>query len=677
MRRFAATILMVLLLAIIATSSEAMTPYPFKNPKGQEPSDLVKEVMKKYGIEEGEPRFLDAGTWVYASETSAVVAVETDLRTIAYLFYSEGGTYEKLLRDEEFHYIHVFHLKDLKPDTTYHFDVGVTTRNHKGVATGRRTLRTKTMKDAVRIPDDLEGPPFELNKPGTTYLVTEDIVAPKTAFNITASGVTLDLGGRMVCYNEEHLGLPTDSFNNMLRESAFGVRVRGRGVDRNVKILGGTLIQGKGNDEGSYTSIGFNPIYLSGGAGSEIAGVKCIYAGKQMSGIVTHWCGPQITIHHNVVEDRGRLIANRHRQNKAIVLASTGGKAYNNLVKRTRHVGIGGGAKNAEIYGNEIHVDSHAINGGGVGAKADSNIHHNRIFGCGNNVVAVATTGGASSANVKVHHNYVWLHAHDIAEYGKFLSKKAMESAAYSIMSGARITWGCENPEYYDNVFLMTARDGGKIRGTFFYGDANSKGAVFHDNLVIAIAENEKSDGWGAIGGVGTRSKGEPVPILFKNNTIVSNFTHFSLKDNYGTAQNYRFVGNTFVKVGDRADYATIRGRRGYTSSGHVFLDSTFEGGAGYDRIAGLNQDDFEVQWTLTLEAPAGADVKVADAAGAQVFAGKIGADGRRDVSLTEYKFAKLKKTPMTPHTIIVTSGGRAVTRTVTMNATKTIQVEP
>ncbi|HUV38818.1 MAG TPA: hypothetical protein VMY39_04360 [Planctomycetota bacterium] len=673
MKRFA--VLAGVLLVSSAVFAQGMEPIPFTNPKGQEPADIVKEVMRKYGIEEAEPAFIETGTWVYASETSAIVAMESNVRTQAVLHYTEGRVFDKSLQDKELHYIHVFYLTGLKPDTEYAWEMGLTDKRHRGVDSGRRTFTTRSMKDVVRIPDDLEGPPYELNGAGKTYLVTKDITAHGTAFNISASDVTLDLGGHTVVYNDEAMKLPTDSFNRMVKESAFGVRARG--ADRNVKILNGTLRQGRGNDEGSYTSIGFNPIYLSGGAGSEIAGVTCVYGGRQLSGIVLHWAGRDITVHHCVIEDTGKLIANRHQQLKAIAFdCPSGGKVYNNLVKRTRHVGIGGGAVNAEIAHNEIHVDSSGINGGGVGAKADSDIHHNRVFGCGDNVVGFATTGGKTSANVRIHDNYVWLHAHDISEYKAFLNTKEMESSEYSIMSATRITWGCENPQYYNNVILVTARDGGKVRGTFFYADPSANGASFRDNLVIALCENDRSDGWGAIGGVGTRGRGEPQHILFQNNTLVSNFANFSLKDSYGTAQNYRFVGNTFVKVGDRADYATIVGRPGYVSSGHVFLDTRFEGGAGFDQLRGLNQDDFTVQWTLTVEAPAGAKIAIKDADDKEVFTGTVDVGGKLDVPLTEFTFKALKKTLTTPHTVTVTAAGRVTVHKVTMDAAKTLKVD-
>jgi hypothetical protein len=326
--------LVVLWLGSAATFVRGIEPTPLTNPKGQEPSDLVKQVMNRYGIEEAKPEFIQSGTWVYASETSAVVAMETNVRAQATLRYGEGNVLDKLLDNKKRHYIHVFHLAGLKPDTGYGFEMGVVDKMHDRADSGRQSFRTKTMKGVVRIPDDLNGPSFELDKLGTTYLVTRDITAPQSALNISAADITLDLGGHTIVYNDEAMRLPTDSFNRMIKESAFGVRVRARDIAK-VRILNGTIIQGKGNDESSYGTIGFNPIYMSGGAGSEIAGVRCVYSGRQLSGIMTHWAGADITIHHNVIEDTGKLIANRHRQNKAIAFACpTGGKVYNNLSRK-------------------------------------------------------------------------------------------------------------------------------------------------------------------------------------------------------------------------------------------------------------------------------------------------------------------------------------------------------
>jgi len=45
------------LLASAATLAQSVEPAPLTNPKGQEPSDLVRKVMKQYGIEEAKPEF--------------------------------------------------------------------------------------------------------------------------------------------------------------------------------------------------------------------------------------------------------------------------------------------------------------------------------------------------------------------------------------------------------------------------------------------------------------------------------------------------------------------------------------------------------------------------------------------------------------------------------------------
>ena len=610
------------------------------------------------------------------ADASAVVALETTERATAVLEYGETAQYGKRLEDKELHYIHVFQLKDLAAGKTYHFRMTCTDRRGNTVAGPDATVATKKIDDVVRIPDDLQGPPYVLDKPNTYYLVTKDFTAPKTAFNITAPGVTLDLGGHTVTFDEEHLGLPTDSYNNMLKDSSFGVRVRPivQGVAiKEVKILNGTIVQGKGNDEGSYTTIGFNPIYLSGGANSEIAGVSVVYSGTQITGLMCHNTGESVSIHHCTVDDRGNLIANRHQQCAAIKLASPGGgKLLCNLVKRARQGALASVGVNSEVAHNELHIDSHSINAFGLGLKDGCDAHHNRIFGCGDNVVGVGTTGDCDK--VKVHDNYLWLQAHDIADYKQELNTKEMESSDYSIMSGVRVTWGSKSVDYSKNVILVTAREGGKVRGTFLFADEKSPGVVFRDNLVIALCEDDKSDGWGAIGGVGAGGRGAVFPMDFIGNTIVSNFACFNLQDNYGTSNNYRFAGNTFVKVGDRKDYQTIRSRAGYPSTGHVFLDTAFEGGAGFDSSSARNVDGFEVRWTLALTGPAGADVAVKDKDGKEAFAGKIGDDGKLAVPLTQFKMAGGKRVDATPHTVTVTKDGKTASKSVEMTGKQALE---
>jgi len=628
------------------------------NPAGQEVTPLVREVMERCGIEQGEVKFLQKGTWLHASERSAVVAVETSQRTRAALEFDQPGDSPCRVEDLELHYIHIFFLDDLEPDTEYQFHIAAEDRRGVKSDSGTLSLKTRSMSEAIRIPGQLSGPQYILDQAGAHYLLTEDITTPGTGLQIAANDVTLDLGGHRVTYDEEHQGLD----DGEATRPAFGILIPEGCAD--VRIFNGSILQGAGQDQGTEGTIGFNPIFLSDAGSVEIAGVHCIYAGTQLSGIFCQESGPDVRIHHNVVEDQGRLIVNRHQMCSAIRLGSEqGGALINNLVKRARQSALGNAGARVEIAHNELNIDSHSINSFGIGVKDDSTVHHNRIFGCGDNVVGMATTGGCK--NVQLYENYIWLQAHDISAYQPYLNDKEMESSDYSIMSGVRITWGANDIDYHHNVVLTTAREGGYVRGTFLYNDNNVHGCRFRDSLVVAIAEDEQSHGWGAIAGVGNETRGPTEPLLFSGNTIVSNFANFNMQDSYGVAVNYHFIGNTFVKVGDRADYATIRAREVRPSKEHIFLNNGFGGGAGYDQLAIGPEDEFTAQWSCEPRGSVGALVVIEDADGQQVFAGEIPDAGWLSVPLTWFRQEGDRRIEAGPYTVTITDGGETARRTV------------
>jgi hypothetical protein len=168
---------------------------------------------------------------------------------------------------------------------------------------------------------------------------------------------------------------------------------------------------------------------------------------------------------------------------------------------------------------------------------------------------------------------------------------------------------------------------------------------------------------------------------------------------------NAQFYNNTFVKVGpDRRDYRTIQ--CGYwvrDSFGHVFRDSAFKGGAGYDKVeftGGLEplsaEDaktfgkckalrDFTVEWTLKLTAPPGAKVAIRDKDGEEVFTGSAGQTGRLEIPLAQYKQeatgemkdGEYRKIEYTPHTVSVDIEGKTSTRSVTMDRTQKLEIQP
>ncbi len=667
----------ILLICILLCLQSIFVNAQYANPWGEEPAEITKQVMEKYSVEHSALEIREEGFWKFESENSAVLVFETTERAFATLEWGETENYGEIIENAEPHYIHIFYLKNLQPDLTYNVRLSarayVTDQNITG---GNIMVRTIYNQEAVRIPDDFtEGPPYILDMANTYYLLTEDIKADYTAiiFEPDKDGVTLDLGGHRIVYNEVRMDMPVEDSNYQLYNSSFGIKARDAGM--NCRILNGTVIQGKGNDESSFYTLGFNPVTVSGGMGFEIAGLSVIYEGTQLTGIFCDWTRENMTFHHNMVEDRGKLIANRHQMPSAIKMRSPGGGlAYNNLIKRARQGGLAGMGNNVRAFNNEIHIESYSVNSFALSVGDSSMVFRNKIFGSGDNVVGIATTGGRK--NVEVFDNYIWLHAHNLDSIRPFLNLKELESIDISTMSAVRITWGADDLVYRDNTILTTARDSGIVRGTFLYTDERTNNILVENNLIIALAENEMSGRWGAIGGVG-KWDSDPDPMVFKGNTIVSNFTNYSMKDTYGYSVKYLFIENTFVKVGSRNDYVTIKSNEGYRSTGHVFLDSEFEGGAGYFVISmsDWSSDDFTVKWTLKINAPEGTQIRIIDKNEVEVFGGMVGAENELSAILTQFYRLKQEATEYSPHRILAIVANDIIDTTIFMDSKKEIDL--
>ncbi|HUU42220.1 MAG TPA: hypothetical protein VMX57_00485, partial [Planctomycetota bacterium] len=150
--------------------------------------------------------------------------------------------------------------------------------------------------------------------------------------------------------------------------------------------------------------------------------------------------------------------------------------------------------------------------------------------------------------------------------------------------------------------------------------------------------------------------------------------------DNYSHGGKYRFARNTFTKVGSDTRYRTIvMGYRGYRypSFGHAFFDTTFEGGASFDRVsfegARDTQFDFSVGYTLDITGAPGTMVRISDRTGENVFSGAIAADAKLAVPLLAWRRNAEGRTMLTPHT--VNAGGREVK--VTIDRARTLNLAP
>jgi len=609
--------------------------------------------------------------WSYVSETSASVAFETNLPAKTYVEYGQTTSYgsQAVIETDRYYYLHLAYLTDLLPDTLYHYRYVAQDERGNAIYSPDKTFTTATPANVIYVPGGVSGPPYNLTQSGRTYLVTQDLVCNRTAFEVQADNITIDLGGHRVTYNEEDYQVSS----NFIGTSPFGVRVYNHS---NVTVVNGTIKQGAGCNDSDSDGLGYNPILAYQGSG-EIMGVSMEYIGGSLKGIGLHYPGPW-NVHHNVILDRGAYIADRHAGAPYGVRYAT--NPHHNLLKRVRQNGVSG-KDGSDVYGNEVYVDSCATNAFAISLYSveDQEVYDNRAFGTGYLVVGYSATG--SIFNLDIHDNYTHLQA--IKADTRF-DEYGAQSGAYCF----RITnYGAtiDNIRYDSNYGITYGRHGGAdgmggmVRGVWITAGVNVTNCSFTNNVLKAVLTTLDTYTQGCVVHCGTSDTGT-VPIIYENNRLISNFCNARMgEDYYGAGQNAEFYDNTFVRVGpDRPDYRTIGvGYSGYRSAGHKFYDSSFEGGAGYDQIRfdGSGVRNFSVGWTLTVETEPLNDVTIRNVGSSVVFTGQANGSGLCDALLLEYLHEPTGKTYYTPHSVTVDDGVDNRTESVTVDATKTVQI--
>lgn len=551
-----------------------------------------------------ELKVVDDGSWTHAGETSACIAWETNLPAKTYVEYGPSETYGSQTQPgERHHYLHLHRLTGLKPGKAVHYRLVSIAEDGQKILSKDQTITPKAPKDAIRIPDDLKdakGPPYELNQAGKTYILTQDITAPGSAISITAPDVTLDLDGHTIVYNESADAEKSDQrqYGAIAANGTQGVRCS-YGTRGSARLLNGTIRQGAGGGGWGHVPVLFR--------GSEVAGVTIDYHGPQVSGIDNE-CK---LVHHNVIIDRGTEVTNRHQGVDAV---SVFGDVKHNLIARCRQRGVN--AKNgAKINRNEIHVDSVCTNSFGVMfyKTQKGEAVENKVFGRGYLAIGIGTVSEGVK-DITVARNFI--HLQSTAPLG-VSDEYGDQSGAYCV----RVTWGGENIEYVDNVMVSKGRDGGMVRGIWFCPGPKIADVVFCRNTVKVLAENAKTDVWGAVVVSGDDTD-ESKPGLFEGNTIISNFCNVRLGEKYGAGRNARFVNNTFVREGSDERYRTVIAGFWKTShTGNVFVGSKFEGGAGFDKTAfdGTGPAEFTVIKQVKVRTTPGAAVVARGEDGAEL----------------------------------------------------------
>jgi len=630
-------------------------------------------------------QFVQGGFWAHASETSAVVGFETNLPAKSAVEYGPTAAYgRKTAEPERFFYLHQHYLTGLTPGVLVHYRVVAADERGNRLIGEDRTLTPKMLAGAVRLPGGVRNTVHVLDKANTTYVLTEDITARGTAFELKADGVTLDLDGHTVRY---------------CREGLTGGKRKG------LTLRNGRIIQGSHEEAtagGGKDTRGPN-VRLERCGDATMAGMYFEHSAPQESCVLFNFAHGKCEVHHNVFIDKGTVIT--HRGGAGLTELKCGWdrgnpadfKVHHNLVKRARQNAL---RFARQIYNNEIYIDSWSTNSFATGSYTDKDDHHhNHVFATGYNAYAFPW----SKTNYNAHHNFVHMQAIDVSH------RWGEKWGDINMLAGLRVTnYGKggqkrSNLRYGDNVVIIRGRGKCEIRGTEFFSDETIKDLVCENTTVVAEAQDGAARQIACVVTQGHFRKPDSLPVVYRNCRLISNVCNVRFGDAYGKGNNHHLVNCTFTRSGNRDDYHTFAFDGTYWSFGHIVRDCTFEPGTAYNDVWWKrtgNKSWYKVQWTLRLKAPPGTRVTIrqkqaltAEAPGepkepGTAFDGKVGPDGTLAIPLTQcvlrppLKYSdkagtlERREIALTPHTVTVTSGDREVKATVEMTEKRWLQLK-
>ncbi len=672
-----------------------------------------------------QPDSTGENTWVYSSERSATIAWETRLPSLTYIEYGPTTRYGfKTSLPERNFYLHIHYLQDLKPSSEYHYRCVSIDENGRESRTQDFTFKTRPADpNTIYLSSKMGAPPYILDKANTTYVLTEDIVAGKTAFDIRAGGIILDLGGRTVVHATDVI----DSLDYaVLSRSGIGIRRRGSEPLSGLKIYNGVIKQGNALNNLDYlagedmlrpdkerrerlsknANRGFSNIEISGFEDVEIAGVTSEYHFPQTWGMRFDSAHGSYDIHHNIFLDKGTQMFDRHGAGGARSLgfqplrnvenSENQFRVHHNLVKRTRQNAINVAGR---IYNNEIYVDSWVVNSFAIQpASKGGRVLNNKMFLTGYYACGVLW----ADEDLLVGNNLIHMEGVKTMIERPMKGKRLIETwGEQDVLAGMRITnYGKggqprRNLKYQHNIILGNARHGSEIRGTEFFSDYSIKNLIFEDNIVKIIAEDTttRASCINTQGAFNDRSAHQP--IFYNRNLLISNTCNIRFGDFYGQGSNHRFRECTIVRQGKNPDYHTFVFDGRNSVFNHKLLDCKFTGGAAYNDVYWCNTQslsNYGIDWTLTLKTVPEADVFINDSNGRSVFTGKSGLDGQIQVVLTQRIIRPVEWKPdgreetvekkydyqeekLSPYTVVVHKAGDRRSKTIELVEKSTLEM--
>ncbi len=645
--------------------------------------------------------------WSFASETSASIYWRTSESVRAYVEYglttAYGSTtpiendnviYSQGFSSHRGYYSHMHQLENLQQTTTYHYRYVMVDDSGNTFYGSDRTFTTQNYSSRLDVESESScqesgGATYQfcLNNAGATYVLTRDITVDQGGIWVQSDDITVDLNGHTLTYNNVADGT---------RRQRIGVYMSGA---RNVKVINGIIKQGLGNDgadSGANDNIGHNPIFGSTCNGQEFFGLKLEWTGVQVTGLMCNY-GSDVTLHHNLINDLGTGVEDRESLMGAINLPNGLVNLHDNIITRTRQVCFSTTHyTTGNFYENEFYMDSWATNSECLSFKSGTKnyeAYNNKIFATGYYVDAIYPS--ASSTNGEIHDNFVEMWT------GPF-GYRFGEYSTQSTMVGFRVTWGpLHNVHVYDNHIVIHHTGVGKSRGMWISQTAEQMGLFFYNNTVELYSDGVPVGAYpplwatvctvvmsGLEGVISAPNVAQFAGIY--NNTFISNVCHVNYKDDYyPPGKNTLLKDNVFRKIGNEAYYYTVRlGFTGSQTYDNILQDTKLEGGADlsnvrYDCNSGVNAD-YAVDWTLAVNAfdwqgnpaPVG-QVTITD---------KYGAIAYQEFSEETSVYPVLREfwnnncgstiTDYNPYTVTVSPFGNPVTDTVTVDYTKSIDLQ-
>ncbi len=336
--------------------------------------------------------------WVHVSETSAVIywqLAEISMSAFSFVEYGTGRELGQRTRQASKPRWAQYHcLTGLSTGKKYYYRmVNLDPETGQRTESGLLSLTPHKTPGAVYLPSDAAGPPYILDKPGTHYVLTEDITAAGTAFEIRADSITLDLDGHEVV------------FGNDTAEQVYGVRF---GYGEGCKLVNGRIVQGARSNLYSAAVASLDrPQATEVCAISTDVHLKCAYPFN-----FTH--ASKVQIHHNNIYSRVTELESRHYPGNMLMrfyVYSGDVNIHDNILTEGCHWGIMVREKNrrvmrnVQVHHNDIQHHQQYVNGYALAPGSGADVHHNKVTSTGR---AVHITGEGTM----FHDNYIDIRGH-------------------------------------------------------------------------------------------------------------------------------------------------------------------------------------------------------------------------------------------------------------------------